>query len=369
MPKKNKKDLTDNGLEGEILAPEIIQENPFTGSLNANSHNTVQPIALMRLGVFVPTLKSTGSKTAKKKETVDVSSELMQLNVAKAEGFNEVSISGSRLDMDSDFKTWIGIVRGLAEYGNQNGQVEMSLIDFMKYCGYPSSRIRKELRERVVGSLKKIMSTVISFQKTLDKKNDDGSNKIIVKMMHLISGVYYNEETDTISYQAETQLKELFQIDHKVLLQLKVIQKLPRKETAQALYTFIESLPANPAPVSLARLRARLHLGNKSISSQNQLIRKNMKVLEELGYLSFSEVSRGRTKYFNIHHRNPKLKEIAPLEEVKEPVQEKKDESNGPSHLSLIEAKIAELAKDMTPENIFMISELSKSLEILRKKS
>ncbi len=37
----------------------------YTGDLTPNNNNTVQPIALMRLGLFVPTLK--GTRNSKRK--------------------------------------------------------------------------------------------------------------------------------------------------------------------------------------------------------------------------------------------------------------------------------------------------------------
>jgi hypothetical protein len=192
----------------------------------------------MRLGLFVPTLKSTNNRNNKKGSVIDATEELIQLETAKSEGFTDIKITGSRLDMDSDFKTWVGIVRGLADFGDESGRVEMSITQFAKYCGYPSSRLRKTLREKVLNSLRKIMSATVSFQKTLETKNEDGSNKIVMKMVHLLNNVDYNEETGIISFEAEKRLKELYQFDHKVLLQLKVIQKLPRKDSTSAVHVY-----------------------------------------------------------------------------------------------------------------------------------
>ena len=101
----------------------------------------------------------------------------------------------------------------------------------------------------------------------------------------------------------------------KVLLQLKAINALKRRESAQALYTFIESLPRDPAPISLARLRARLNL-KSPVFSQNQTVRRAMEQLREIGYLDYTEIQRGRTKFFCIHYRRPRLK--APNDESKE---------------------------------------------------
>lgn len=107
--------------------------------------------------------------------------------------------------------------------------------------------------------------------------------------------------------QADPRLFELYQFDRKVLLQLKAINALKRRESAQALYTFIESLPRDPAPVSLARLRARLNL-KSPVFSQNQTVRRAMEQLREIGYLDYTEIQRGRTKFFYIHYRRPRLK-------------------------------------------------------------
>jgi hypothetical protein len=342
----------------------------FTGDLTPNSNNTVQPIALMRLGLFVPTLKGTKNSKRNNSNQIDASKELVQLEVARSEGYSDIKITGPRLDMDHDFKTWVGVVRSLAEYGEASGRVELSITKFAKFCGYPSSQIRKTLRDRITNSLLKIMRTTLSFQRTYEEKNVDGSNKISLLMVHLVNSVDYNEKNDTIIFHAEPKLSELYRFDHKVLLQLKVINKLPRKETAQALYTFIESLPARPAPISLARLRARLNLNSSSISSQNQTIRNGLKSLKELGYLDYSEVKRGRSVFIQIHGRNPKLKVIG--EEKPSKPEKPAEQVEGPQENGELDVvkqnmikKIAELSADLTPENIKLIEILSNGLKLL----
>lgn len=175
-------------------------------TLTPNNNNTVQPVALMRLGVFVPTLKSLKNSKKNTLSRTDATEELTRLSLARAEGFDKVEITGPRLF-------------------------------------------------------------------------------------------------------------ELYQFDRKVLLQLKAINALKRRESAQALYTFIESLPRDPAPISLARLRARLNL-KSPVFSQNQTVRRAMEQLREIGYLDYTEIQRGRTKFFCIHYRRPRLK--APNDESKE---------------------------------------------------
>ena len=369
-PENKDLDTKSNALEKEVPYSSTEDDDLgeeysslYTGDLTPNSNNTVQPIALMRLGLFVPTLK--GTKNSKRNNTneIDASKELVQLEVARSEGYSNIKITGPRLDMDHDFKTWVGVVRSLAEHGEPSGRVEMSITKFAKFCGYPSSHIRKTLRDRLTNSLLKIMRTTLSFQRVYEDKNVDGSNKISLLMVHLINSVDYNEQKNTIIFHAEPKLSELYRFDHKVLLQLKVINQLPRKETAQALYTFIESLPTRPAPISLARLRTRLNLSTNNVSSQNQTIRNGLKSLQELGYLDYSEVKRGRSVYIQIHNRNPKLKVIESKFEA--PVEKKSEKDNVSDMKQNLINKIAELSQNLTPENIKLIEILNNSLKIV----
>lgn len=360
--KKSNKNNNESG-ELESIAEDVLDLH--TGDLVPNSNNTVQPIALMRLGLFVPTLKGTKNSKRNKSNQIDASKELVQLEVARSEGYSDIKITGPRLDMDHDFKTWVGVVRSLAEFGEANGKVELSITQFAKFCGYPSSQIRKTLRERLTNSLLKIMRTTLSFQRVYEEKNVDGSNKISLLMMHLINSVDYNEKKNTIIFHAEPKLSELYRFDHKVLLQLKVINELPRKETAQALYTFIESLPTKPAPISLARLRARLNLSTSSVSSQNQTIRNGLKSLKSLGYLDYSEVKRGRSVYIQIHNRNPKLKALSEERNADPKSSSTATKSESTDAKNNLINKITELSRDLTPENIKMIEILSNSLKLL----
>lgn len=112
---------------------------------------------------------------------------------------------------------------------------------------------------------------------------------------------------DIVQLEADEKLWELFQLDYRVLLQQHAIKALPKKEAAQAIYTFIESLPANPIPVSFSRLRERLSLSS-SVSEQNRTIKKALEQLQKIGYLEFSLVRKARENFVIIHKRNPKLK-------------------------------------------------------------
>lgn len=126
--KKKESEIKEIPEDNEILEEDAL--NLYTGDLVPNSNNTVQPIALMRLGLFVPTLKGTKNSSRNKSNMIDASRELVQLEVARSEGYSNIKITGPRLDMDHDFKTWVGVVRSLAEYGEPTGRVELSITKF-----------------------------------------------------------------------------------------------------------------------------------------------------------------------------------------------------------------------------------------------
>lgn len=284
----------------DLIATSFSEQDKSTGNvvtLTPNANNTVQPVALMRLGLFVPTLKSTARGRSGQMSSMDVTSELKQLSLVKAEGYENIKITGARLDMDSDFKTWVGIIHAFARHKTIGDRVTLPFVEFVKLCGIPSARSSAKLRKRLDASLTRIATNTISFS---NKAGD-------YYVTHLVQSAKYSFKTDLVTLQADPKIFELYKFDHKVLLQLRAINELSRKESAQALYTFIESLPSNPAPVSLARLRARLNLTSRTIT-QNATVRKAMEQLRDIGYLDYSEVKRGRVVYFIIHERRPKLR-------------------------------------------------------------
>jgi hypothetical protein len=286
--------------DDDLIVSSFSEQNKATGNvitLTPNSGNTVQPVALMRLGLFVPTLKSTARGRTGQMASMDVTSELRQLSLVKAEGYENIKITGARLDMDSDFKTWVGIIHAFARHKTIGDSVTLPFVEFVKLCGIPSARSSAKLRKRLDASLTRIATNTISFS---NKAGD-------YYVTHLVQSAKYSPKTDLVTLQADPKIFELYKFDHKVLLQLRAINALSRKESAQALYTFIESLPSNPAPISLARLRARLNLTSRTIT-QNATVRKAMEQLRDIGYLDYTELKRGRVVYFCIHYRRPKLK-------------------------------------------------------------
>lgn len=277
----------------DALTYEIGGENK-SYTLVPTANRTVQPIALMRLGVFVPAAKN---KPMRGSSTIDASEDLQELQIAKAEGFTNISIRGSRLDMSTDFKTWIGTIRAFSKYGETSNRIELPFTEFAKLTGIAVDDINKRSRDRFFNSLARIASIVVAF------KNKDGTKSTIT---HLLQHASFDTNKDVISLEGDSRLWELYAFDHKVLLQLKAIQALPRKESAQALYVYIESMPNGHLQISLERLRERLNL-TSSISAQNLAVRNAMKELVKINYLTFSEVKKDGTVYFLIHSRRPEL--------------------------------------------------------------
>ncbi|QGV95427.1 replication initiation protein (plasmid) [Klebsiella pneumoniae] len=333
--------------ENNSLLLNLQEVDKTTGEvvkLDVNSTSTVQPVALMRLGLFVPTLKSTGKSKANRKNVTDATEELVQLSIAKSEGYSDVKITGSRLDMDTDFKVWLGIIRSMSEYGVKSDTTELSFVEFVKMCGFDSRRSNKKMRDRISNSLFKLASVTLKFQSETKGWTT-----------HLVQSAYYDINEDIVEIKAEPKLFELYHMDRRVLLRLKAIDALQRKESAQALYTYIESLPQNPAPISMKRMRDRLNL-TSNVYTQNHTVRKAMEQLRDIGYLDYTEFKRGRATYFSVHYRNPKLIS-GPVKVPRKEKEEKAPEQNYDEVIKALKAagidplKLAEALSAMKPEN------------------
>ncbi|BAH83489.1 RepB family plasmid replication initiator protein [Candidatus Ishikawella capsulata] len=294
-------------IESKYLLEPFLSVTKNTGEivyLSPNKNNTVQPVALMRLGLFVPTLKSTARRKSSFVVSTDATRAFKNLSLVRAEGYNKITIVGERLDMDSDFKTWIGIIQSFAKFASTKNSVTLPFINFIKMCGIPSAHSSSVLRKRLDASLRRIATNTLSFE---------GNGKAY--HTHLVQSAYYNSEKDIVNIQADPNLFELYNFDHKVLLHLRAISFLKRKESSQALYTYLESLPLNPGPVSISRLRLRLNLSSK-ITTQNYIVRRALKQLQKIGYLDYSEVKSNNCIFFIIHRRTPKLKNIDVISNV-----------------------------------------------------
>ncbi|MCS5874478.1 RepB family plasmid replication initiator protein [Klebsiella pneumoniae subsp. pneumoniae] len=334
--------------ENNSLLLNLQEVDKTTGEvvkLDVNSTSTVQPVALMRLGLFVPTLKSTGKSKANRKNVTDATEELVQLSIAKSEGYTDVKITGSRLDMDTDFKSLAGDNSlHVGVWGKKVTPWNCRSSNSVKMCGFDSRRSNKKMRDRISNSLFKLASVTLKFQSETKGWTT-----------HLVQSAYYDINEDIVEIKAEPKLFELYHMDRRVLLRLKAIDALQRKESAQALYTYIESLPQNPAPISMKRMRDRLNL-TSNVYTQNHTVRKAMEQLRDIGYLDYTEFKRGRATYFSVHYRNPKLIS-GPVKVPRKEEEEKAPEQNYDEVIKALKAagidplKLAEALSAMKPEN------------------
>lgn len=200
------------------------------------------------------------------------------------------------------------------------------------------------MRDRISNSLFKLASVTLKFQSETKGWTT-----------HLVQSAYYDITEDIVEIKAEPKLFELYHMDRRVLLRLKAIDALQRKESARALYTYIESLPQNPAPISMKRMRDRLNL-TSNVYTQNHTVRKAMEQLRDIGYLDYTEFKRGRATYFSVHYRNPKLIS-GPVKVPRKAEEEKAPEQNYDEVIKALKAagidplKLAEALSAMKPEN------------------
>ncbi|ENP4621024.1 RepB family plasmid replication initiator protein, partial [Salmonella enterica] len=249
---------------------EIKEVQKSTGeeiTLVSTSESSVQVVPLMRLGVFVPTLKST-DKAKETRTVVNASKDLNQLSIYRAEGFDNVVIKGPRLDMDTDFKTWIGIISVLTDRAfpmGSDGKITLPFSEFAKRCGFPRARMKAELRQKLKDSIVNIMSTVVEFSRDAGKPTEK------THFVQLMGESTIDIAKDIVVLTPSMSLRDLYASEYRVLLKLKALKELARKESAQALYLYLEALPADPFPVKMERLRERLNLTSRP-ALQNQVI-------------------------------------------------------------------------------------------------
>lgn len=278
------------------------QESLFPLSFEPNSSSSVQANILLRLGIFTPVRrggKDTPSKSSIHK--VDLSDELRTLEISRKEGYERVSITGAKLNFDTDFKVWCGIVMALHSMKRENDFIELKFSAFSRYCGFSSKRLDAELRRRIEDSLVRLRTQTISFSKST-KSTDKSSGYV----GGLINNAEYDTESDYIRISPDRKLWDLYAIDHQVLLKLKAMKLLARQEAAQCLYVFLCALPENPHPISFERIRERMQL-TSSIAEQNRTITTSIKKLQEIGYLDGKIETKGGQRYLLVFKRCPKL--------------------------------------------------------------
>lgn len=272
----------------------VKKDSSTVYQLVPNSQKTVQPVALLRLSVFTPV---SPKDKGKRDFLIDATEELSSLEVARQEGYTDIKIRGAKLSMSTDFKTWVGIVSAFSTYGFESEKITLPFTEFAKMCGIKSADLNLRSRKRFNESLYNIASVTVRFT------THDGKKNLVT---HLVQRAELDMEKDTVELIGDKSLWELYRYDHKVLLGLKALSELSRKEAAQSLYIYFESMPNGTLFISMKRLRERLSM-ESPVKRQNQIIRGALEDLKKIGYLDFQELKKGREIQFNIYGRSPKL--------------------------------------------------------------
>ncbi|WP_190321927.1 replication protein RepA [Candidatus Enterovibrio altilux] len=273
------------------------QETVFLNSkLVCNSSKTIQPNILLRTGVFTPI----GRRSKANYVSIDLSNEFRNLELCQQEGYDDVSIKGVKLSVETDFKIWCGIILSFSELGGLSNKITLKFSQFAAYCGYPSKRFDKNLRRQIGDSLGRIQSQSLSFQR-----------KNAVKGVHtgLLAKAVFDEVEDIVILVADESLWDLYQLDYQVLVSIKVLKQLPRAEVAQCLYLYFVSLPEKPYPISFERLKIRLQLRTTN-KEANRLITKGIQKLENIGFMIGQFIKKNGKNYYLIEKRYSKLKDV-----------------------------------------------------------
>ncbi|HFS8112844.1 TPA: hypothetical protein ACH2I9_004202 [Enterobacter asburiae] len=179
-------------------------------SLLPDSNNTVQSVALIRLGLFVLGLKSRECGRTDSMVTNYVTDVLWQHSLACSEQYEKTKITDERLDMDNDFKVWIGIIHVISKFHSLSKWLKLPCVNFVKFYYISTAHCSAKLRKRIEAFLGGIAAIVLKAD-------------------------------------------PCYQFDRKVLLQPREINTLPSKKSAMALYTIIKSLLPDPVLISIRR--------------------------------------------------------------------------------------------------------------------
>lgn len=135
--------MNDNVYIGEVIGPDCESVN---NKLTVTSKATVQPVALMRLNVFVPSSRpAKGTRTS-----IDATSVLKDLEFSRREGYDDIRITGERLSMAIDFKVWVGIIEAFSKYGLKTNSIKLTFHEFAGMCRFESKRFDSRLRKRAL---------------------------------------------------------------------------------------------------------------------------------------------------------------------------------------------------------------------------
>ncbi len=121
---------------------------------------------------------------------MDVSRDLQHMQIASSEGYKEISLSSPRLDMGTDFRVWLGIVRSLHDHGHYSGRIKLPFSTFLKNCGFDPSRSNKPMKQRIDASMIKLKMVTFQF------RNEDST-----LTTGLINWARYNIKTNEIEIE------------------------------------------------------------------------------------------------------------------------------------------------------------------------
>lgn len=283
----------------------LIPASTLTASsvqLVCNDRNSVQPNILLRAPVFTPAGRPPSEKNSKsEEETLDVSHCLIDLELCKTEGYDKITIQGPKLNIETDFKVWCGIIFSFTKYGKDGNKIVLSFTEFAKLCGYPAKRFDKNLRFQISNSLDRIQEQKLRFLRKSSENPKGVSTGLVLR-----SEYDGDPKVDKVELLADETLWDLYRFDYQILVSLEVLSLLPRSEVAQTLYLYFLSLPLNPHPISFTRLRERLQL-NTSDYEANRRISLALQKLRKIRFLDYSILTKNRERYVLLEVRSNKL--------------------------------------------------------------
>ncbi|EJI6690819.1 RepB family plasmid replication initiator protein [Vibrio parahaemolyticus] len=279
----------ENISENKLLS--VISDN-----LSISNSHSIQPNILIRTPLFVPIARNSNKETSTLTKH-DVSSEFRGISLYQREGYEYASIKGEKLNVRTDFRVWCGVIFAFSKYGYNTDCITMKLSEFTKFCGFSTQMLNAAFRKRIQESLERIQSQTVSMS-TRDGKKATATS--------LLKKFIYDTDRDEILLEGDPELWELYRIDRQILISMKTLSKIPRAETAQCLYLFLASLPNDPIPVTMSRIRERLSL-NMSNKEANRSIKNAIKTLEKIGYLEGKETEWNGEWAYQITDRNRAL--------------------------------------------------------------
>ena len=118
----------------------------------------------------------------------------------------------------------MGIIRTYANHPINNDTISLKFTEFLKLCTPENYRSSTASRKRIDASLRRLASVTLSF-------TSNNSSKVYTT--HLVQSALLDPESDQVVLQVDPKIFELYQYDHKVLMQLKAIKELAKKESAR----------------------------------------------------------------------------------------------------------------------------------------